>query len=115
MSRAQERKNQEQVESGEAGQAEQQPEENQTFQAVDAGDQDGEVKDYQPNDAEGDRVSAHGNASEEELEAQRLAVTGYGRAVDDKGPSQDDLNPAYSTERIFDEDAAKEKESSDKE
>lgn len=115
MSRAQERKNQEQVVSGEADQPQEQPEEEQPLQAVDAGDQEGELKEYEPNDAEGDRVSAHGQPSDEELEAQRLAITGYGRDVQDKGPSQDDLNPAYSTERIFDEDAAKEKESSDKE
>jgi hypothetical protein len=87
MSRAQERRNQEQVESGEAGQAEQQqqPEEDQTFQAVDAGDQDGEVKDYQPNDAEGDRVSAHGNA--------------VGGGAGGSAPRGDRLRPQPSTTR----------------
>lgn len=62
---------------------------------------DDEVKE---NDPVADRVAKHGETPQEEMEAQRAAVLGTS-AVVSPGPSQNDLNPAYATEFVYDSEA----------
>lgn len=68
---------------------------------------DDEVKE---NDPVADRVATHGETPQEELDAQRDAVLGSVQGVD-AGPSQDDLNPAYATEKVYDPEAGEDDES----
>lgn len=66
---------------------------------------DDEVKE---NDPVADRIAKHGETPQEEMEAQRAAVLGSVSGVT-PGPSQNDLNPAYATEFVYDPEAGDDK------
>jgi len=60
------------------------------------------TEEVEENDAKADRLAKHGEPSDEEKAAQQAAVVGSMRGQD-RGPSQDDLNPAYATEFVTEE------------